>query len=87
MLEYKINSIGKIFIEEDEAYTSKTCSCCGTVKHDLKVKDRVYNCNNCELSISRDKNGAINIKKIYLGLFKPIGIELNNKKSTQLVES
>ena len=80
MLEYKIKWSGKIFDKEDEAYTSKTCSCCGTVKHDLKVKDRVYNCNNCDLSIPRDENGAINIKKMYLGIFNPIGVKLNKEK-------
>lgn len=85
MLEYKIKWSGKIFDEEDEAYTSKTCSCCGTVKHDLKVKDRVYNCNNCDLSIPRDENGAINIKKMYLGIFNPIGVKLNKEKVPNLL--
>lgn len=41
--------------------SSKTCSNCGEIKKDLKLKDRVYNCN-CGLSIDRDLNASINLK-------------------------
>lgn len=41
--------------------SSKLCSCCGEVKKDLKLKDRVYKCN-CGLSIDRDLNASINLK-------------------------
>jgi hypothetical protein len=42
--------------------SSKTCSCCGTIKHDLKLSDREYICENCGLVIDRDENAAINIE-------------------------
>ena len=41
--------------------SSKTCSCCGKIKKDLKLKDRVYKCN-CGLMIDRDFNASINLK-------------------------
>jgi len=41
--------------------SSKTCSCCGNIKKDLKLSDRVYICNKCELKIDRDLNASINL--------------------------
>ena len=41
--------------------SSKTCSCCGNIKKDLKLKDRVYKCS-CGLTIDRDLNASINLK-------------------------
>ncbi len=41
--------------------SSKLCSCCGEIKKDLKLKDRVYKCN-CGLSIDRDLNASINLR-------------------------
>ena len=43
--------------------SSKTCSCCGSVKKDLKLNDRIYKCCNCGLKIDRDYNASINLKK------------------------
>ncbi len=48
--------------------SSKMCSKCGNIKHDLKLSDRIYNCNVCGLSIDRDLNAAINI--LHMGLLK-----------------
>jgi putative transposase len=42
--------------------TSKSCSCCGHIKKDLQLSDRVYVCDSCGLEIDRDLNAAINIK-------------------------
>ena len=41
--------------------SSKTCSCCGYIKKDLKLKDRVYICPNCGLEIDRDLNASLNL--------------------------
>ncbi len=41
--------------------SSKTCSCCGNIKKDLKLSDRVYKCDNCNTSIDRDLNASINL--------------------------
>ncbi|MEG0431015.1 MAG: transposase [Anaerovoracaceae bacterium] len=52
------------FIEADRFYpSSKTCSACGHVKKDLKLKDRIYICSECGLEIDRDYNAAINLAK------------------------
>lgn len=42
--------------------SSKTCSCCGNIKKDLKLSDRTYICKSCGLEIDRDLNAAINLK-------------------------
>ena len=43
--------------------SSKTCSCCGEIKKELKLNDRIYKCNNCGLEIDRDYNASINLEK------------------------
>ncbi|MGC8547371.1 MAG: RNA-guided endonuclease InsQ/TnpB family protein, partial [Thermoplasmata archaeon] len=48
--------------------SSKLCSKCGSIKHDLKLSDRIYRCGVCGLVIDRDLNASKNIKKI--GLIK-----------------
>lgn len=47
--------------------SSKTCSCCGHIKKDLKLSDRTYICLKCGLIIDRDLNASINLAnaKIY----------------------
>ena len=46
----------------DEFYpSSKTCSCCGNIKKDLKLSDRMYKCDVCSLVIDRDYNASINL--------------------------
>ena len=41
--------------------SSKTCNCCGQLKSDLKLKDRVYKCN-CGYTEDRDLNAAYNLR-------------------------
>ena len=43
--------------------SSKTCSCCGSIKKDLKLNDRIYKCYNCGIEIDRDYNASINLEK------------------------
>ena len=45
--------------------SSKTCSSCGNIKDDLKLKDRVYRCPQCGTIIDRDLNAAINLSRIF----------------------
>ena len=60
-LEYKCKFRGIELIVVDRFYpSSKTCSQCGEINKDLKLKDRVYKCN-CGLSIDRDLNASINL--------------------------
>lgn len=41
--------------------SSKTCNCCGQIKTDLKLKDRVYKCD-CGYLEDRDLNASYNLK-------------------------
>lgn len=41
--------------------SSKTCSNCGSYKKDLKLSQRVYHCNSCQVKIDRDFNASLNI--------------------------
>lgn len=43
--------------------SSKTCSDCGYIKHDLTLNERIYKCPACGLIIDRDLNAAINIRE------------------------
>ena len=47
--------------------SSKTCSQCGSIKHNLKLSDRVYICKECGTVIDRDYNASLNLRdnKIY----------------------
>ena len=61
-MKYKCEFNGIEFVQADRYFpSSKICSCCGKIKHDLKLKDRVYKCDKCGLVIDRDKNASINI--------------------------
>lgn len=43
--------------------SSKICSCCGGIKHDLTLKDRTFICDSCGFTIDRDLQAAINLAK------------------------
>ena len=61
-LEYKCNWNGIELVIADRFYpSSKTCSCCGHIKKDLRLSDRTYICEKCGLIIDRDLNASINL--------------------------
>lgn len=61
-LEYKCEAKGIQLITADRFYpSSKLCSCCGNIKKDLKLSDRIYKCE-CGNIIDRDFQAAINLK-------------------------
>lgn len=63
-MQYKCEWNGIEFVQVDRYYpSSKTCSCCGSIKRNLKLSDRVYNCDECGLVIDRDYNAAINLSR------------------------
>lgn len=41
--------------------SSKLCHCCGSIKKDLKLSDRIYRCD-CSYVADRDLNAALNLK-------------------------
>lgn len=52
--------------------SSKLCSCCGHIKKDLKLSDRIYKCDNCGTKIDRDFNAAINLELYLTNRYKKI---------------
>ena len=61
-IEYKCEWNGIHLIVADRWYpSSKLCSCCGNIKKDLKLSDRIYRCE-CGNVIDRDYQAALNLK-------------------------
>ena len=64
MLKYKLEDRGKQFIKIDKWFaSSKICSSCGTKHEELELKDRIFICPECKLTINRDYNASLNIKR------------------------
>ena len=59
-LVYKARKYGITVEQIPEDYSTRTCSCCGTVKEHAP-RGRVYTCPGCGAVIHRDVNGASNI--------------------------
>lgn len=63
MLSYKMELLGKVFIQVAPHYTSQKCSGCGElVPKSLSVRTHI--CPYCSLIMCRDKNAALNILKL-----------------------
>ena len=63
-LEYKCAWNGIPLVIADRFFpSSKLCSCCGTIKKDLKLSDRTYHCEQCGLVIDRDYQASLNLKR------------------------
>ena len=61
-IKYKAEIRGIQVIEVPTFYpSSKTCSCCGHIKKDLKLSDRIFKCD-CGYSEDRDFNAALNLR-------------------------
>ena len=74
-LEYKTKWYGGEILEVDRWFpSSKLCSCCGALKDDLTLSDRVYDCT-CRLKIDRDLNAAINLEHNGLSTLSSRGIK------------
>ena len=66
-IKYKCETKGIKFVLANRFYaSSKICNCCGKIKKNLKLKDRIYNCSYCGTKIDRDLNASINLSKYEL---------------------
>lgn len=66
-IAYKCKRYGIVLVEAERWYpSSKKCSGCGNIKKDLKLKDRIYKCENCGLVIDRDYNASVNLARYQL---------------------
>lgn len=72
-MRYKCEWNGIKFLQADRFYpSSKTCSCCGAIKHGLKLSDRIFVCTECNTVIDRDYNAAINLMRYAEFIEKPV---------------
>ncbi|MBQ8824881.1 MAG: transposase [Ruminococcus sp.] len=63
-MEYKCHWNHIKFITAGRYYpSSKLCSCCGYVKKDLKLSERVYVCPECHNTIDRDFQASVNLMR------------------------
>lgn len=61
-IEYKAKWNNITVIIADRFFpSSKLCSCCGNIKKDLKLSDRIYKCE-CGNVIDRDFQASLNLK-------------------------
>ena len=62
-IEYKStwNNV-QVIIADRFFPSSKLCSCCGNIKKDLKLSDRIYKCE-CGNVIDRDYQASLNLKR------------------------
>ena len=65
LMAYKVESTGGLFIAVNHRGTTTRCNQCGfEVKKE--IWERMHNCPECKISIPRDYNSALEIKKLCL---------------------
>ena len=75
-LERKAALFNSVVIKADRWFaSSKTCSECGYVKHNLKLSDRNWTCPECGTNHVRDINAAVNLKNNALSTLGSRGIQ------------
>lgn len=66
-LAYKSEWYGATLVLADRFFpSSKLCSDCGTIKDALSLSERAFACDACGLSLDRDENAAINLRRLAL---------------------
>ena len=65
LLSYKAAWAGRVFVAVNPAYTSQDCSGCGH-RQKKTLAERVHVCSCCGLTLDRDHNAALNIKRLGL---------------------
>lgn len=76
-LRYKVSRHGAALVEVDEAFTTRTCSSCGSIpssspKGTDALRIRSWDCSDCGASHDRDVNAARNILRIGLERQAPV---------------
>ena len=74
-IEYKAKWNNISVIPVDRFFpSSKLCSCCGVIKKDLKLSDRIYRCD-CGNIIDRDYQASLNLKQYVENVLKQKSVE------------
>jgi len=64
-LDYKARFYGATVVVANRWFpSSKTCSCCGSVKAELALSQRTFHCDDCGYETGRDHNAARNLEKL-----------------------
>jgi putative transposase len=64
-LDYKAKLYGASVAVADRWFpSSKTCSCCGSVKAELALSQRLFRCSECGFEADRDWNAAKNLESL-----------------------
>lgn len=70
LLQYKCDWYGKELVKVNRFYlSSKTCGDCGWINQELKLSDREWTCNSCDVVHDRDVNASRNILKEGLKIY------------------
>lgn len=84
-IEYKNERIGHRTVVADRWFpSSKTCSECGTINKDLKLKDRSWTCA-CGAHHDRDLNAAINLEQLAIAPESTIALPKALRKVTPVI--
>jgi putative transposase len=71
-LAYKSEWYASTLVIADRFYpSSRLCSGCGVIKDTLALGERVFDCDACGVSLDRDENAAINLRRLGLGGLPP----------------
>lgn len=82
-LSYKKQIYGNILHKIDKWFpSSQICSCCGNRKTDLKLRDRLYECDKCGLKINRDFNSGKNIYTVGLTEINACGYQTSREEKS-----
>ena len=88
ILKYKSLWYNRQVINIDRFYpSSKTCSDCGYINHELKLSDREWICPDCGVVHDRDLNAAINIEQEGLKIYLKSKIPIRDGKLNPLESS
>lgn len=79
-LTYKSAWYGSTLVIADRFYpSSKLCSGCGVIKSTLALGARQFDCDACGVSLDRDENAAINLRRLGLSL---AGLPMDHREVT-----
>ncbi len=67
----------QVFLADPYYPSTKRCSHCGSVKAEMDLGWRIYECDVCGLVIDRDLNAAINLE----GLFSPANFAVSHRRA------
>jgi putative transposase len=66
-LAYKSQWYGSKLVIADRFFpSSKLCSGCGVIKNTLALSERIFECDACAVSLDRDENAALNLRRLGL---------------------